>query len=246
MMQDANRDLSQKPGPKPESPCLVRVDFESRAFGFPFYRVMQFDEGMLCGELAAAADARPMAADAKAPAGDVATGHGLMRAGFRKVCMQITLRHAVAPPAGLPDARVRIADRLDLNEEAMWAHARNFTRDRYSLDPLLPASGRHRLYYQWLCNSLGGGKQAAHIGPNICTFSRSGEAVTIDLVSILEPRRGYGARLIRAVLEHARQTGASGVRVTTECENTPACALYQREGFVPMTYTSVFHLVMMP
>jgi GNAT superfamily N-acetyltransferase len=228
-----------------ESQCLIPVDFESRAFGFLFYRVMRFDEGQLRTELAGVADARPMAADSKVSADDVVASHGLMRLGFRKVCMQITLRHDLTLPPEPPCSEVRIADRLDLEEEAIWAHARNFTRDRFSLDPLLPATGRHRLYYQWFCNSFGGSKHVAYIGPNVCTFSRKGDDIVIDLFSILEQRRGNGSRLTTAVLEHARQSGASSVLVTTECENRAAWSLYQRKGFVPVTYTSVFHLVIM-
>ncbi len=51
------------------------------------------------------------------------------------------------------DSEVPIADRLDLDDDTLWRHARNFSRDRFSLDPLLPAVGRHRLYYQWCSNS---------------------------------------------------------------------------------------------
>jgi GNAT superfamily N-acetyltransferase len=229
-----------------ESQCLVPVDFESRAFGFPYYRVVRFDERQLCTELAAVADKRPVAADSKVSADDVVTSHGLMRLGFRKVCMQITLRHDLTALPEPQCSEVRIADQFRLDEETIWAHARNFTRDRYSLDPLLPATGRQRLYYQWFRNSFGGTKRVAHIGSDVCTFSQDGKDVIIDLVSILEQRRGNGSRLLTAVLEHARQSGASSVRVKTECENTAAWSLYQRKGFVPATYTSAFHLVLMP
>jgi GNAT superfamily N-acetyltransferase len=160
--------------------------------------------------------------------------------------MQITLRHDLTAPSEPQVSEVPIVDRLDLDEETVWAHARNFTRDRFSLDPLLHATGRHLLYRQWFGNSLGGAKQVAHIGSNVCTFWRQGNDVVIDLVSILEQRRGHGSRLVMAVLANARQSGASSVRVTTECENTGAWSLYQRMGFVPLTYTSAFHLVLMP
>ena len=220
------------------------VDFDTQAFRFPFYRVTRFDEVQLAADLAALGDVRPMAADAKAPAGNVAMTHGLMRLGFRKVCMQITLRHDLAAPDEIPASEVRIAGRLGLGEEIVRAHARNFTKDRFSLDPLLPGEGRYRLYHQWLRNSLGGAKQVAHIGPNLCTFSRRGDDVVIDLISILEQRRGYGARIIGAVVEYARHTGAASVRVTTECENAAAWSLYLRKGFVPEAYTSAFHLVL--
>jgi GNAT superfamily N-acetyltransferase len=220
--------------------------FETRSFGFPFYRVLHFDEPRLRTELASVAGECPMGADCKVSAGDVAATHGLMRLGFRKVCVQITLRHDLTEIPEPQCSEVRIAGRLDLDDETLWAHARNFTQDRFSLDPLMPATGRRRLYHQWFRNSLGGAKQVAYIGADVCTFSQQGGDVIVDLVSVLHQRRGNGSRLLTTVLAHARQSGASSVRVKTECENPGAWSLYQRKRFVPVAYTSVFHLVSAP
>jgi GNAT superfamily N-acetyltransferase len=222
--------------------CLNPVDFETRAFGFPFFRVTDLSEDVLRQELAALGDLRPMAADAKAPAENVAQSHALQRLGFRKVSMQVTferdLNGAVAP-----DADVRISDRLELADDILYRHSRNFTQDRFSLDPFLPEEGRLRLYLQWFRNSLGGMKQTASLGPNVCTFLHVGNGVKIDLLSILEPRKGIGLRLVSAVVAAAREKGAEWVRVVTECENPAACALYQKAGFGKPAYTSVFHFV---
>ena len=240
--QSATEALHPDAAARPEQ-CLVPVEFDSRAFGFPFYRVTRLDEAELRRELEAFAGLSPMAVDAKAPAGDLAAQYALMRLGFRKVCMQVTMRHDLSYDS--TNQGVDFSEKLNLDEETLWAHARNFTRDRFSQDPLLPKSGRHRLYYQWLRNSLGGRKLVAHVGSHLCTFSLAeGEAV-IDLVSILEGRRGYGQRLISAVVDYARRHGAREVRVTTECENTGAWMLYQRAGFVAVKYSAVFHLVVL-
>ena len=225
------------------SPCLVPVEFDTQAFGFPFYRVIRFDETCLAAELAALGDSGPMAADAKRAADDVAAAHVLQTLGFRKVCMQITLRHNLDGHAGAPDPDVEFLDLLDLEDSVLWRHARNFNKDRFSLDPCLPAEGRYRLYHQWFRNSLGGRKCVARLGPNVCTFARQDEEIAIDLVSILEARRGFGARIIGAVVAAARESGASAVRVVTECENTAAWKLYLQQGFVPDHFTAAFHLV---
>lgn len=243
--KNSNRPSSTDKRKDHDFPCLTPVEFESRAFGFPYYRVTRFDERQLGEELAALAEVRPMAADFKTSADDAGTSHGLTRLGFRRVCMQITLRHDLKTLPAQHGPDVRIADRLTLADDTIWAHARNFTRDRFSLDPLLPSCGRQRLYFQWFRNSLGGARQVAYTGPHVCTFAHKGDTVTIDLVSILEPRRGHGSSLVAAVLAHARQAGASSVVVTTECENTGAWSLYQAQGFVPVKYTSVFHLALM-
>ncbi len=86
-------------------------------------------------------------------------------------------------------------------------------------------------------------KRVASLGSNLCTFAQKGDSVVIDLVSILEPRRGIGARVISAVTAAAAAAGARSVRVVTECENTPAWSLYQKCGFRPVLYTAAFHLV---
>ena len=111
------------------------------------------------------------------------------------------------------------------------------------MDPLLPAEGRLRLYQQWFRNSLGGMKQTASLGPNVCTFLRMENTVKIDLLSILEPGRGIGLRLVSAVVTASRASGAECVRVVTECENPAACNVYQKAGFGKPAYTAVFHLV---
>src|SRR5208283_3344065 len=100
-----------------------------------------FEQHQLPAELAAVADFRPMAADCKVSADDVATSHVLMGLGFRKVCMQVALRHDLTTFPAPQSSEVRIADCLDLDDDFIWAHARNFTRDRFSLDPLLPVAG---------------------------------------------------------------------------------------------------------
>jgi GNAT superfamily N-acetyltransferase len=232
-LEVAEQDLTQ---------CLVPVDFDAQAFGFPFYRVIRFDQERLTRELDSLRDLRPVAADAKTAADDVTRTHTLLRLGFRKICMQIALER---DPQGAAqgDPEVCITGRLDLDDDVLWRHARNFNRDRFSLDPLLPAEGRHRLYYQWLRNSLGGAKRVASLGPNLCTFSHKGDGVVIDLVSILQPRRGIGARIVSTVTAAAAAAGARSVRVVTECENTAAWSLYQKSGFKPVQYTSAFHLV---
>jgi GNAT superfamily N-acetyltransferase len=232
-LEVAEQDLTQ---------CLVPVDFEARAFGFPYYRVTRFNRERLARELNALHDLRPIAADAKTPSDDVAWTHALLGFGFRKICMQVTLeRDPQGAAAGDPE--VLISDRLDLDDDVLWRHARNFAKDRFSLDPLLPAEGRHRLYYQWLRNSLDGRKRVASLGPNLCTFTYKDDGVLLDLVSILEPRRGIGSRILATVMAAAAAAGASFVRVVTECENPAAWSLYQKSGFTPIQYKAVFHFV---
>jgi GNAT superfamily N-acetyltransferase len=220
-------------------PCLTKSEFDTRAFGFPYYRLTRPDFTVLPSELRALAIVGPFAADGKISAGDLHSTHELLRCGFRKICMQIKFYHRLEGCTG--GDGISVTDGLGLTEETIWRHARNFSRDRFSLDPFLPAAGRQRLYFEWLRNSLSGSKRVAYEGESICTFSHSDNEVVIDLLSILEPRRGIGTRLVLAVLAEAAAQNARGVRVVTECENAPAWGLYQKLGFSPVEYVSAFH-----
>ncbi len=86
-LEVAEQDLTQS---------LVPVDFDTRAFGFPFYRVIRFDEQRHTRDLDTLRDLRPFAADPTAPADDVAGAHTLLRLGFRKVCMRWSLSSAIS------------------------------------------------------------------------------------------------------------------------------------------------------
>lgn len=226
------------------TPCLVQSEFDTRAFGFPYFRIASINVPLLQQEISQLGQER-FAADMKLPAHDSNGNRELLSLGFRKVCMQVTLVNDLKKREGIESANngVEFAGKLDLSDDIILRHARNFTKDRFSLDPMLPAEGHDRLYVQWFRNSLNGGKQVACIGQNVCTFSHRNNEVVIDLTSILDQRQGFGKRIMNGVLAHAVASGARGVRVTTECENTPAWSLYQRLGFVPVEYMACFHLV---
>lgn len=44
-------------------------------------------------------------------------------------------------------------------------------------------------------------------------------------------RQGWGARLLEALIDHARDLGAEGVLLEVRVDNAPAIALYERFGF---------------
>ena len=105
----------------PTDPCLTRCDFDSRAFGFPYYRLIRSDFEALPSELRGLAREGPFAADAKVPADDVAASHALFRCGFQKVCMQIVFFHDLSgAPRGLTNVGVTIADPVSPAAHA-WA-----------------------------------------------------------------------------------------------------------------------------
>ena len=223
-------------------PCILQQEFDTAAFGIPFYRVQRVDAAGLAAELAALAGSRPFIVDAKVPAEDLASTRTLMELGFRRVCMQIELVHPVGPH-GEERGQSEISDRFELPEETLRAHARNFQNDRFNLDPLLPRQGIHELYYRWIRNSLGGRKRVVHRGTGFCTFAEGENEVRIDLLSVLESGAGIGKDLIVTLVSHCRNQGKRPIAVVTECENPRAWQLYQRTGFALHRFLSVFHYV---
>jgi len=241
-------DAGAAPGAAPAA--LARQAFDSDALGFPWYRVVDV---AAAGLAAAVADLErrggPYGIDAKLPAEALDEARLLQGLGFRRVCTQFELRHALEPagagagaaPAGGP--AVELSDSLALPDDVLWSHARNFRFDRFSQDPLLPDEGVRTLYRRWIGNSLGGRKRVAHDGRNFCTYAERPDGWSIDLVSVLDAGRGIGTRIVGALVAHARERGAPSLSVVTECENRAAWRLYLRCGFAPARFVTVFHKV---
>ncbi len=226
--------------------CLEFSQFDADAFGIPFFRVKNLAPDQLAVEIARLPESGGFAVDAKAPAENLDAARLLTGLGFRKIAMQIRLTHDLRNLP--PDGRAAVSSRLDLPEDVLWRHGRNFRYDRFNQDPLLPHDGPARLFHQWTKNSLTRGlKEVVHCGVDFCTFTvdKNGRAV-IDLVSVLDQGKGIGKKLIASVLHAALRRGATAVDVVTECENCPAWNLYLKSGFLPAAFTAVFHLVRLP
>lgn len=224
------------------SACLQFMEFDTEMFQMPFFRVVRLDKNGLQEEIERLPE--HCVVDAKVPLDQTEWPHLLPQFGFRRVCTMFTLVHSLKESAAVDSDAVEFSGTLDLPEETLWEHARNFVSDRFSQDPLLPEEGKHRLFYHWVRNSLTKGrKRVAAIGRNFCTFSVSGEGVVVDLVSVLDKRQGMGRAIMTALVEQARREGLRTVTVTTECENAAAWKLYSQIGFTPAAFTAAFHLV---
>jgi len=222
--------------------CIERQAFDSDAFGIPFHRVVRFDPDGVVGETKRLEAAGPHVIDAKLPAEDLENAFLLQRAGFRRICTQFELVHDLEEPLSRAIG-IEFSDRLELPDELLWEHARNFVYDRFSMDPLLPPEGGRTLYRRWIGNSLTGRRRVVHDGRNFCTYAEGDGRVSIDLVSVLDGGRGIGSRLMAALVGLARERGAGSIVVVTECENRPAWSLYLKCGFRVSRFMSVFHKV---
>lgn len=217
--------------------CLVRQAFDSEAFGRPFFRLARLDPELLGGEMRRIARLPGALADARMPAASIAAAALLQRHGFRKVATQVELARAPGPGPSAP-----ALPGLDLAAGEIARHAANFVHDRFALDVAIPRAAHDRFWARRIANSLSGARHrvVAREG-GFVTFAGDGEDIRIDLVSVVEKRRGIAAELLARVVALAAREGRRAVRVVTECENAPALALYARAGFVPVRYESLLH-----
>jgi GNAT superfamily N-acetyltransferase len=184
----------------------------------------------------------PIIIDAKVPANARDATQFLHGSGFRTVCTQIALTHHLCSVPDNPRA-ITFASSIDMSDMMIRAHIGNFRSDRFSLDPRIDRAARDNLYAAWIRNSTGGGAQLVLHGANFCSFKEGCGALTIDLLSVLEKRRGIGRDLVSAVLALARSRGMRAVQVVTECGNEAAWRLYLNCGFAVAGFINCLHYV---
>jgi GNAT superfamily N-acetyltransferase len=222
-------------------PCLLRQDFDSAAFGRPFFRLTRFDPERLPAELAARAEDPDVMIDAKLPAEEIGQAALLQRLGFRKVSTQIALSRRVDGAEHGEDG-ARIGNRLALEPADIARHASNFIYDRFALDIAVDRAAHDAFYTRWIANSLSGARhRVADLPGGFATFRDEGDALRIDLLSVLDKGRGTGTALLRAILAHGGRLGRGRVDVVTECENRPAIQLYLSLGFQPVAFHTALH-----
>lgn len=223
--------------------CLTRQDFDSKAFGRDFYRVTTYDAPALAGELERLRSMDNVMADARIAASDREADLFFQLAGFRKVTVQV--RYAAPVDSALavgPDPGDTAEDRLPA--AAVARHVENLAYDRFNLDAFVEKAGRDRFQAAWISNSLASPAiRKVYEGESFISFKIDGAEAVVDVVSVLDHRRGLGSALLRRVFAAAARAGCARLVVTTEIENEPACRLYAKSGFSPEAYFSRFHYV---
>ena len=221
---------------------VVQQDFDSEAFGVPFYRVVAWGNPDLENELSVLLRRRPIVVDAKVGADDIERNRFLQRLGFRNVCPQVALRHSLTKREK-PEHRVAISEGLKITDELIRRHAQNFRTDRFAMDALLDRAGRDRLYTQWIVNSLSGRMPVASYEGNFCSFRQVDDCLSIDLLSVLNQRQGVGRSLVLAIIEYAAERKLKELRVVTECANRAAWQLYLGCRFRLDEFLNCYHFV---
>ena len=215
--------------------AIVACEFDTRALGIQTFRIVD-SRADWRSEVAGLPS--PSLCDVKIDADEHELRLALEAEGFRHVVTQTTLH---ARPSAEQTHGVALASQLSLSEQDLDAHARNFTLSRHAADTRLPRSGSFKLMRRWVANSLGGRREVLHAGFNVLTFEERGPELVIDLLSVMEPRRGHGVRLVQAAREEAERRSLNGVTVTTEASNIAALRTYLRGGFLPVGASLAMH-----
>ena len=97
-----------------------------------------------------------------------------------------------------------------------------------------------QFYTKWIANSFSfPGKTIYSLQSGLCITQLKQDILKIDLLSVLEKRKGLGSRLIGHALAQASQGKISYVEVTTESHNKvrsksiPATVSKKKRGIMP-------------
>ena len=68
----------------------------------------------------------------------------------------------------------------------------------------------------------------------------------IGLIAVDSAHRGQGVaqKLLHVAAQHAHSKGCQQLQVSTQANNTPACNLYQKAGFILMNSVHIYHYYM--
>ena len=139
--------------------------------------------------------------------------------------------------------KVNAVELMQLDAEEISLHADNFSNDRLSLDSRIPCASIKRFYAKWIENSFSfPGKTIYSFQSGLCITHLKQDVLKIDLLSVLEKRKGVASRLIGHALIQAFQGKIPRIEVTTESHNKGAIKAYTRNGFQEKTRMSCFHL----
>ncbi|WP_243311686.1 GNAT family N-acetyltransferase [Fundidesulfovibrio agrisoli] len=236
----ANAMLAKAPDPAPA--CLALQEFDSEAFRQDYYRVTRQDYPALARQLARLREGgKPFLADAKLPAADIEGAKALMRLGFLKVCAQVTFSRDLTGVAAVASGEP--AGASELPEDELDAHAANFPFSRFGLDPNVTLEERVRHQRKWIANTMRSAEVLKFMEPGgFVSFRKRGEAVAIDLVSVLPRARGRGSLLLGRLAGWAAGQGFKRIDVTTEAENLTACLFYEKNGYRLSGAAAAFHM----
>ena len=122
---------------------------------------------------------------------------------------------------------------------------------RFGVDPKLPKTLFHKMYYTWIKNSTNHSiadevlviKNRNEKVVGMITLSIKNKMGDIGLVAVASRSRGknFGTKLVYAAQNYFISEGYSKVQVVTQKSNIAACRLYQKCGFKLNKIDNFYH-----
>lgn len=222
--------------------ALTYLPFDSEIFGFPFFRLIKDAGKPLARDLEILRNLQLPAfgCDAKVSSTDDSSVTRLQKEGFVHVCDQIT--YDISSSASKFTPNIEVVELSSINQEEIALYANNFKDDRLSRDSRIPHETVKKFYSKWISNSFKfKSKSIYSLDSALCITQLKKNILKIDLLSVLDKRKGLGTQMINHILAHASGAGFSSVEVTTEADNAGAIQVYTRNGFQEKKLSSCLH-----
>ena len=222
--------------------ALTYLPFDSEVLGLPFWLTVDAINLLYRDlEILHSLNLPAFGCDAKISSTNELSLFQLQKVGFVHICDQITYDMSTARSTFIPE--VKAVKLRKMNAAEISFHANNFKDDRLSLDSRIPSPTVKHFYTKWIANSFSfPGKTIYSLQSGLCITQLKQDILKIDLLSVLEKRKGLGSRLIGHALAQASQGKISYVEVTTESHNKGAIKVYTRNGFQEKKRLSCLHL----
>lgn len=221
-----------------DHPRFQRHDDLSALLGQDYFLAVQVDIARLEADLAGLP--APCIVDLRLLGDDIDNARALLALGFSKISVlamfSLELPEDAQGEAALPETAV--------SRDPSWIgrHAVNLRLGCFALNPHITDAAWLAVHRGLVEKSLASpGVFKFFQDDGFVSFTIKDDTAFIDFFSVLERRRGTGSALMRRLSGFATARSVKKIQVVTECENTPACLFYQKNGFRLSQTASIFH-----
>lgn len=226
--------------------------FLSDKLSMSAYIVQSDPKGFALRDIVQEFNKQKIFATLKVPCDRVHTVISAQEIGFRLVDTSITFAYQLNQGVSAQPKceSVRLASHEDSKDIRRIASS-VFSYSRFHLDPRLSNDTADAIKESWAENYFNGSRgqamfvvcDAHESVVGFCQVLRPSAAIAIiDLIGVLETGKGYGHKLIKAVMaDHERWAAPYEIRVGTQVANTQACRFYEGLGFRQHQSSYVFH-----
>lgn len=214
--------------------------FDSEIFGRDFYRIKNVNPDDIRSALLEVIRKKNIIIDAKIQSKNIEVNNILIKMGFLKICTQTQL--VLSPKKKKNNVKSKIYEEINISNESADKLANNFIYDRFSQDIRFQTAKKNLFYKTWILNSLKNKTiLAAKINEDFCSFKIIDKTIIIDLLSVLEKRKGHASDLLSCINNYAIDNNIETIKVVTEIENEPALKTYLKNNFIFHKFITCYH-----